>query len=138
MATRPDLILFMDDVGDLLVKVVVCRVLSIGWLEACIVVADFGLSRGSPTFPLISRMACSIPWSVSGLGMRGSHPRKFMKEEISRTTQLISPCSISRTFKCSPFQPRTSCNVFGKFGYRFPLKGFTISFRGSFSLKCML
>lgn len=86
MATRPDLILFVDDLGDLPVEVVVCRVLSADWLEACIVVADFGLSRGSPTFLLISRMACSIPWSVSGLGMQGSHSRKFIKEEISRTT----------------------------------------------------
>jgi hypothetical protein len=83
---RPDLNLFVDDLGDLPVEVVVCRVLSADWLEACIVVADFGLSRGSPTFLLISRMACSIPWSVSGLGMRGSHSRKFIKEEISRTT----------------------------------------------------
>jgi hypothetical protein len=85
LATRPDLILFVDDLGDLPVKVVVCRVLSVDWLEACIVVAGFG-SRGSPTFLLISRMACSIPWSVSGLGMQGPHSRKFIKEEISRTT----------------------------------------------------
>jgi hypothetical protein len=84
---RPDLILFVDDLGGLPVRVVVvCRALSADWLEACIVVADFGSSRGSPTFLLISRMACSIPWSVSGLGMQGSHSRKFMKEEISRTT----------------------------------------------------
>jgi hypothetical protein len=82
LATRPDLGLFVDDLGDLPVKVVVCRVLSADRLEAYIVVADFGSSRGSPTFLLISRMACSIPWSVLGLGMQGSHSRKSMKEEI--------------------------------------------------------
>jgi hypothetical protein len=83
---RPDLILFMDDLGDVSVKVVVRRVLSADWLEACIVAADFGSSRGSPTILLISRMACSVPsWSVLGLGMQGSHSRKSIKEEISRT-----------------------------------------------------
>ena len=54
LVMRPDLVLFTDDFRGLSMKVVMCRTLSADRLEAFVLAADFGPSRGNPTIFLIS------------------------------------------------------------------------------------